>query len=117
MLAHTFSVTWVSSSVQRTTSRLSVATGHRSDIAAHLFLSSPTVEYHLRKVYRKLSVASRAQFARYDRRPPVACSSIPCRDRCPSSHSGRSGGGAVRLPRCLFALIGPPRVPAIMVRP
>ena len=44
--------------------RLVAQGGTNRDVAAELFLSPATIEYHLRKVYQKLGVTSRTQLAR-----------------------------------------------------
>jgi DNA-binding CsgD family transcriptional regulator len=50
-----------------------VATGSSNkDVAAQLFLSSRTVEYHLGKVFTKLGVASRVELARAALEPALA---------------------------------------------
>jgi DNA-binding CsgD family transcriptional regulator len=53
-----------------------VATGSSNkDVAAQLFLSSRTVEYHLGKVFTKLGVASRVELARAALEPSLASQS------------------------------------------
>lgn len=59
-------------SQERRVARLVAAGASNKDVAAQLFLSHRTVEYHLAKVFTKLGVASRVELARLPLDPVLA---------------------------------------------
>ena len=55
------------------------------EIAAELFLTLKTVEFHLRQIYRKLGVSSRAQLVATLARKPALLSEQPTADGQPTA--------------------------------
>ena len=82
---------------ERRVAQLAAEGGSNRDIAAQLFLSPKTVEYHLHKVFLKLDVHSRVELARIH--AGTLGARLTLRHTPDQDQGARLGNASIRRPR------------------